>query len=152
MTSITGKIYSVKGSFFILSEKIANNKRNLYNVFEDIDWEDEKSPIKKEQKEPPKEEKKSAPIWRQEESIAKLVISLNLVLNIYVLQIFIDKQPKYNFYINYDLNFQNQKASDLGIEKLPKNKQIYHWKSIIDSNVEYELIVYLLLTIEHKAR
>lgn len=151
MTSITGKIYSVKGRFFILSKRIAGDKRNTCNVFDEIDWEEEKSPAAEEPEDSPKLEQ-SAGVWRKEESLAKLVVSLNLVLNIYVLQVFVEKMPKYNFYINHELNFQCREVAELGIEELTDNKLAYNWKSVINADTEYELIVPLYVEgVEHKA-
>ena len=140
MTSIRGKIYSIKGNFFIFSEKILRSKGN--NVFENIDWEETKSEVKdKEIQFSKREEDKPKTVWRQEGGLAKFVISLNLVLNIYVLQIYIDKKPKFNFYINYDLSFDCKKSSELGLEKFLDDELLYHWKSIINPDTEYELIV-----------
>ena len=115
MTDITGKVYSAKGRLFVLSENISAGKHKnggteeeSLNVFEEMlqeeEFEDEK--VKEHQKVPrikskslleenaaliPKSEEKPAKqrTWRQEGSLCELVISLNLVLNIYVLQIFL---------------------------------------------------------------
>ena len=185
MTDITGKVWSAKGKFFVLSEKISSVKKEAENLHEDNYFlEEEKVPKPKaksllEQKDPAtkktsretkpeiKEEAKlplTERAWRQEGTIAELMISLNLVLNMYVLQIFVSNKEeegspfgessetgpmKYSFYIDYDLHFRSRDAADLGLHTLltgtalqdTGKSLVYHWKSTIDPETEYEVVV-----------
>lgn len=176
ITNITGKIYTVRGKLYVLSENISLKKEKSLNVFEEmLIEENEKNkssgkPIKKHEEENLEEQKileKVAPEpkkWRQEGEICEMAISLNLVLNIYVLQILMeDKETpsenfaRFNFYIDYDLNFRYRNIAELSIPlkesekesalpseaaKLP-TKYVFHWKSSIDPEAEYELVVLL---------
>eukprot|EP01022_Parablepharisma_sp_SALTPOND_P008738 TRINITY_DN136812_c0_g1_i1.p1 TRINITY_DN136812_c0_g1~~TRINITY_DN136812_c0_g1_i1.p1 ORF type:complete len:300 (-),score=23.08 TRINITY_DN136812_c0_g1_i1:464-1363(-) len=155
MTDITGRVYSVKGRFFILTEKIISGEEEVSNVFEE-------KPAKPtsflEENEEVKADKKvvKEKAWKQEGEKAELVIALNLVLNIYVLQIFIADTPKYSFYIDYALKFRYRNASELesfpllnGSALQEESPFIYHWRSTIEPEAEYELIVWLLQLNNH---
>ncbi len=216
MTDITGRIYTAKGRFFVLSERIRPGKgENIFaveaepeEVENENEFEDFKSPAneshskalqqtkslleagpkdpgkpavpEEESKEKKAEDENKPPekIWRQEGPTAELAVSLNLVLNMYVLQIFVQdpkaeeepelkpepkpkpSQAKYTFYIDYDLHFRVCDSGNLGIKELvggtalqdPGAKStVFHWRSTIDPDVEYEVIVnpYPITAIEH---
>ena len=107
MTDITGSICVTKGKFF---------SRNMNPDIHSSEIE----------------ESKNKNNWKQEGMNAELIISLNIILNMYVLQIYVqdkanashilhmgrkESQVKRSFYINYDLHFKYVDAESLGISK-----------------------------------
>ena len=120
MTDITGNICVTKGKFFILTERVKSEAG-------DLSREPESKSLNTQLLAAEEEEKEVA--WKQEGLNAELVISLNMMLNTYVLQIYVqeksgpsdslhmgrkENQAKYSFYINYDLHFRYLNASELG--------------------------------------
>ncbi len=123
MTDITGNICVIKGRLFVLvppSEIVV--PQSLMQSVEKVQQEKE-------------EEKKAR--WRQEGATAELVVSLNMVLDMYVLQVHVqdkvaatdalhmgrrDTKTKYCFYIDYDLRFRYINAAELGLSGSPVSK------------------------------
>jgi len=129
MTDITGSICVTKGKFFIrIQRKIEQQekqekKKEIDMPFMEPSDPAEKIPIKEKPEEIPiiKSEPKFEKIWKQAGINAELVISLNMVLNMYILQIYMqdksspldslhigrhETQAKRSFYISNDLHFK----------------------------------------------
>jgi hypothetical protein len=112
MTDIAGTICVTKGKFF---SRLLNYKHDPNNS------------VSSEQ-----EESKQLQ-WKQEGINAELIISLNIMLNMYVLQVYVqdksnpsnvlhmgrrETQIKHTFYINYDLQFKYIDATSLDLSKV----------------------------------
>ena len=115
MIDITGTICVTKGKFF--SRLLGYNE----------DKEDSNSLANS------KDEESKELQWKQEGINAELIISLNMILNMYVLQVYVqdksnpsnilhmgrkETQTKRTFYISYDLQFKYIDATNLNLPKV----------------------------------